>query len=133
MNLRRHSVRLAVTASLAALLAAPALAQQVTGTLGSPSATTTIPNSQLPAPDPRFGGVIKNDALQSKAWWAPHVGHTHHRQHRHQLFAPHQRVVLLHVGHHQPHLGPHLHADRGQDHLGVLAHEVLVDGAVRAG
>jgi arylsulfatase A-like enzyme len=50
-----------------------ALAQQVTGTLGSPSATTTVSNKQLPPPDPKFGGVIKNDALQSKPWWAPRV------------------------------------------------------------
>ncbi|MEQ8790821.1 MAG: arylsulfatase [Pirellulaceae bacterium] len=48
-------------------------AVQVTGELGSPSATTTIPGDQLPTPDPKFGGVIKNDALQSKAWWAPRV------------------------------------------------------------
>ena len=53
--------------------AGPATAQQVNGTLGSPSATTTVSNKQLPAPDPKFGGVIKNDALQSKAWWAPRV------------------------------------------------------------
>ncbi len=53
--------------------ASPANAQQVTGTLGSPSATTTVSPKQLPAPDPKFGGVIKNDALQSKAWWAPRV------------------------------------------------------------
>ena len=32
-----------------------------------PSATTTIDGKQLPAPDPKFGGVIKDDALQSKA------------------------------------------------------------------
>ncbi|NTV85419.1 MAG: arylsulfatase [Burkholderiaceae bacterium] len=51
----------------------PATAQQVNGTLGSPSATTTVSNKQLPAPDPKFGGVIKNDALQSKPWWAPRV------------------------------------------------------------
>ena len=56
-----------------ALAALPAVAQQVTGTLGSPSATTTISNKQLPPPDPKFGGVIKNDALQSKPWWAPRV------------------------------------------------------------
>ena len=36
-----------------------ALPQQVTGTRGSPSATTTIDGKQLPPPDPRFGGVIK--------------------------------------------------------------------------
>jgi arylsulfatase A-like enzyme len=60
---------------VAALLAvAPsAQAQQVTGELGSPSATTSIPGTQLPAPDPKFGGVITNDALKSKPWWAPRI------------------------------------------------------------
>lgn len=48
-------------------------AQEVTGTLGSPSATSTIDGRQLPAPDPAFGGEIKDDALTSKAWWAPRV------------------------------------------------------------
>jgi Sulfatase len=33
----------------------------------------TISGKQLPPPAPKFGGVIKNDALQSKAWWAPRV------------------------------------------------------------
>lgn len=46
---------------------------QVTGTLGAPNATTTIPGYQLPAPTPPFGGVIKNDALSSKIWWAPRI------------------------------------------------------------
>ncbi|MBX3357137.1 MAG: arylsulfatase [Phycisphaeraceae bacterium] len=46
---------------------------QTTGTPGSPSATTTIDGKQLPAPDPAFGGVIKDDALQSKFWWAPRI------------------------------------------------------------
>ena len=46
---------------------------QITGTPGSPSATTTISGKQLPAPDPEFGGVIENEALQSKAWWAPRI------------------------------------------------------------
>ncbi len=68
---------LAVIFGLAGLLTATAsqtvLAQQVTGVLGSPGATTTISNKQLPAPDPKFGGVIKNDALQSKYWWAPRI------------------------------------------------------------
>jgi arylsulfatase A-like enzyme len=48
-------------------------AQQVTGKLGSPSATTTIDGKQLPPPAPPFGGVIKNDALHSKPWWPPTV------------------------------------------------------------
>jgi arylsulfatase A-like enzyme len=55
------------------LMTAPALAAEVTGVLGSPGATTSISGKQLPAPDPKFGGVIKNDALQSKAWWAPRI------------------------------------------------------------
>jgi arylsulfatase len=55
-------------------LAASAEAQiQTTGTLGSPGATTTISGKQLPAPEPKFGGVIKDDALQSKQWWAPRI------------------------------------------------------------
>lgn len=62
-----------LTALTAMLLAGPSKAQQITGTLGSPGATTTIPGTQLPAPDPKFGGVIKDDALQSKAWWAPRI------------------------------------------------------------
>ncbi len=69
----RCSTKLLLCMSSALALAYPAAAQTITGTLGSPSATTTIPNTQLPPPDPRFGGVIKNDALQSKAWWAPRV------------------------------------------------------------
>ncbi len=49
------------------------IAQLVRGTLGSPDATTTITGEQLPAPAPAFGGVIKDDALNSKPWWAPRV------------------------------------------------------------
>ena len=55
------------------LSAGPALAQQVTGELGSPSATTTIDGLQLPPPDPAFGGKITEDALTSTPWWAPRV------------------------------------------------------------
>ncbi len=51
----------------------PAQAEETIGTPGSPSATTTIDGQQLPAPDPAFGGVIKDDALQSTPWWAPRV------------------------------------------------------------
>ena len=46
---------------------------QINGTLGAPSATTTISGKQLPAPSPKFGGVIKDDALQSKPWWSPRI------------------------------------------------------------
>ncbi len=73
MNTRHRQLAqwVAIVGALAGT--ATATAQQVTGTLGSPSATTTISGKQLPAPDPAFGGVIKEGALQSKAWWAPRV------------------------------------------------------------
>ncbi|MGO9533038.1 MAG: sulfatase-like hydrolase/transferase, partial [Syntrophobacteraceae bacterium] len=56
-----------------ALAASQTMAQQVTGEMGSPSATTTIDGKQLPPPDPKFGGVIKEKATESKAWWPPTV------------------------------------------------------------
>src|SRR6188472_177591 len=46
---------------------------QTTGTPGSPGATTTIDAKQLPPPDPKFGGVIKDTATDSKPWWPPTV------------------------------------------------------------
>ena len=36
-------------------------------------ATMSISGKQLPAPDPAFGGVIKDNALQSTPWWAPRI------------------------------------------------------------
>ena len=38
-----------------------------------PSATTTIDGKQLPPPAPKFGGVIKDSALDSKPWWPPRI------------------------------------------------------------
>lgn len=55
------------------LTASQGFAQVTTGKVGSPSATTTIQGKQLPAPDPKFGGVIKEDALSSTPWWAPTI------------------------------------------------------------
>ena len=46
---------------------------QTTGEPGSPSATTTIDGKQLPPPDPKFGGVIKEKASESTPWWPPRV------------------------------------------------------------
>jgi arylsulfatase len=66
----------ALTLSLAlgtVLATTPTSAQQVTGTPGSPTATTTIDGKQLPPPDPKFGGVIKEKASESTPWWAPRV------------------------------------------------------------
>jgi arylsulfatase A-like enzyme len=66
---------------LSGMLAAAAIAVtpsaraeiQTTGTPGSPGATTTIDGKQLPPPDPKFGGVIKDTATDSKSWWPPTV------------------------------------------------------------
>jgi arylsulfatase A-like enzyme len=58
---------------LCVLLAPDALAQQITGTPGSPSATTTIDGKQLPPEPPKFGGVIKEDAKDSTPYWPPSV------------------------------------------------------------
>ena len=51
----------------------PAAAQTITGSLGAPDATTTLPGNQLPAPAPPFGGVIQQSALRSRPWWAPQI------------------------------------------------------------
>jgi arylsulfatase A-like enzyme len=60
-------------AAAAMLVASVSQAVEITGTPGSPSATTTISGKQLPPPDPKFGGVINEKASESKAWWAPRV------------------------------------------------------------
>ncbi len=46
---------------------------QYNGPEGLPSTTASIDGKQLPPPDPKFGGVIKENAAQSKAWWAPRI------------------------------------------------------------
>jgi len=66
--------RLAYLGAACCLLASSTVfSQEVTGKLGSPGATTTINGKQLPAPEPAYGGEIKDEALQSKAWWAPRI------------------------------------------------------------
>ncbi|HVP30292.1 MAG TPA: arylsulfatase [Myxococcota bacterium] len=73
MNTR--AILSATVALLAAVLlaAVPAMAQKITGVPGSPSATTTIQGDQLPAPPPKFGGVIKPLAQDSKPYWPPRI------------------------------------------------------------
>jgi len=63
------------TAAIVLVLAFTSLstAQEITGVPGSPSATTTISGKQIPPPDPKFGGVIKEKASESKAYWPPRV------------------------------------------------------------
>lgn len=70
-------MKITTTLSLSFLLGTSylpgAIAQTVNGTLGSPSATTTIDGKQLPPAPPKFGGVIKENAKDSKTWWPPTV------------------------------------------------------------
>src|SRR5258707_14237412 len=72
MNLG-HIFKLLTSVVAVASCLGSALAQQVNGVLGSPTATTTLDGKQLPPPDPKFGGVIREKASESKAWWAPRV------------------------------------------------------------
>src|SRR5260370_15433800 len=74
MKTNKYLLLSAMLAIAVMATAASAQAQvQTSGTPGSPGATTTISGKQLPAPDPKFGGVIKDDALKSKPWWAPRI------------------------------------------------------------
>jgi arylsulfatase len=59
--------------ALACLTTEYCLAQQTTGTPGSPSATTTIDQHSVPNPPPPFKGVINIDAKSSKPYWNPKV------------------------------------------------------------
>src|ERR1044072_3471015 len=64
---------LIATCSLFAL-ATIAHAQQITGTPGSPSSTTTLDGKYLPNTPPKFGGEINLSAENSKPYWQPQVG-----------------------------------------------------------
>ena len=64
---------LVLTASVLALTAGSAFAQQITGTPGSPSATMTPDGRYLPNPQLKFGGEIGLSAQGSKPYWPPQV------------------------------------------------------------
>jgi arylsulfatase len=64
---------LVTTAMVAGASVPSVFAQQVTGVLGSPGATTTISGKQLPPADPPFGGVISEKAAASTPWWPPRI------------------------------------------------------------
>jgi len=72
-NLLAAALVCALAATTAPAQTARAQQVETTGEPGSPSATTTVTGKQLPAPDSKFGGVIKDGALQSKYWWAPRI------------------------------------------------------------
>ncbi len=58
---------------LSVFLPVSAIAQQVTGVLGAPSATTTIDGKQIPPAPPAFGGVIKETTEGSTPYWPPTI------------------------------------------------------------
>jgi len=70
-------MKITTTLSLSFLLGTSylpaAMAQTITGTPGSPSATTTIQGNQIPAPDPKFGGVNQGECQGFQAWWPPTI------------------------------------------------------------
>jgi len=68
------TLALALSVSVAAGLAASRVtAQQSAAPAGSPAARTTIQGDQLPPPPQKFGGVIKDLAQDSKAYWPARV------------------------------------------------------------
>ena len=73
MKSGKLALAIAVSAVIVAVQSTPCFAQQVTGELGSPTATTSLGGKQLPPPDPAFGGVIAEKASESKPWWSPRV------------------------------------------------------------
>jgi len=73
MSLKSFVPRVLALNGAALMAAVPVLAVETTGVPGLPNATTTLDGKRLPPSDPKFGGVIKEGALQSKPWWAPRV------------------------------------------------------------
>lgn len=73
MSAIRKSIAYLVLVAFAIVGASPAFSQQHKASPGSPGTTTTNDEKQLPAPDPKFGGVIKEGALESKPWRAPRI------------------------------------------------------------
>jgi arylsulfatase A-like enzyme len=75
-ELKGISVASVVAISLfaAVLVITPVAAQQqVTGTLGSPDATTTVDSRYLPAPPQKFEGQIDLNRVQSKPAWPARI------------------------------------------------------------
>src|SRR5215475_9164833 len=73
MTTGHHVVLYAVLAAAIAITGGSSFAQHITGTPGAPSATMTINGEQLPAPPPKFDGVIKDTAPQSTPYWPPRL------------------------------------------------------------
>src|SRR4029077_17457582 len=77
MKSKRRTFRYAKAALLGAVFVSVTTlvvyAQQITGTPGSPSATTTIQGDQIPPPPQKFGGKIGRNTAQSQPYWPARV------------------------------------------------------------
>ncbi len=73
VRLKSGSVTKLLTACSLLTLTTVSQAQQIIGTPGSPSATTTLDGRYLPNPPTPFGGIINLDATNSKPYWPPTV------------------------------------------------------------
>ena len=71
--MKQSLVLLLSSTALALICAAPSAAQETTGVPGSPERHHDDHGKQLPPPDPKFGGVIKEKASESKPWWPPRI------------------------------------------------------------
>src|SRR5215472_7049645 len=71
--LRATTRELLLGCAVLALTAINTQAQQITGTPGSPGATTTIEGKQLPPPPQKFDGKIERNAAQSTPYWPARV------------------------------------------------------------
>jgi arylsulfatase A-like enzyme len=71
--MKKASTILSLSLLLGAIALPAANAQQTTGVLGSPDATTTIDGRYLPAPPQKFGGQINLNAAQSKSAWPSRI------------------------------------------------------------
>lgn len=73
MKPQKHILLSGMLVAVAMAASCPAQAQQITGTPGAPSAIVTLDGKQLPPPPMKFGGVIKEDAKDSKSYWPPSI------------------------------------------------------------
>jgi arylsulfatase A-like enzyme len=75
MKRNRTGTTATVLLTAAAACAAPGLAQaqQIYGTPGAPSATTTIQGDQIPAPLQKFKGTMGKTAQESKPYWPARI------------------------------------------------------------
>jgi arylsulfatase A-like enzyme len=71
--MQKTITKIAAIVSLVFGFTSLSMAQVITGTPGSPSATTTIRGDQIPAPPQKFGGKIEREEAKSKPYWPARI------------------------------------------------------------